>query len=324
VALPRRLAETFLRAGVPAATVAAIDDLYGHLGEAAIEAVSDLVERRGLVAAHLRPEDLAEVRALAGERYLRQHHEGWLRGASSPGFWRDRAMGGAATGVAIPLGDIERPDSQWTASVAAAVRAAAGENQPAPRGLLLLSQNAHRGNQPGNFAFDLVPASLAEALALDAAEGRHHTLPGSIGETSGAALADPALALVWETQPNLYKPSAERNRAAGTAYRRHRSWPLATAIAALDWLRSRDYRVFVLRGAALRAAHEVDPARPLGPEIERLHEATLERAAGALGLRLVAPAPGSIPGDLARLAKVNLGEAIRALGLEAVVRELTT
>jgi hypothetical protein len=323
MALPRPLAETFLQAGVAAATLAAIDDLYGHLGPAAIEAVSDLVERRGLPPAGLRAEDLAEVRALAGERYLRQHHEGWTRGQSSPGFWRDRAMGGGATGVAIPLGDLESPGTPWASSVAAAVRAAAGENQPPPRGLLLLSQNAHRGNQPGNLAFDLVPTTLEEALALNAAEGRHHTLPGSVGETSGAALADPALALVWETQPNLYKPRAGRNRAAGAAYRRHRSWPLATAIAALDWLRSRGYRVFVLRGAALRAAHEVDPAQPLGPEIERLHEVTLDRAASALGLRLAEPVAGRIPEDLAHLAKVNLGEAIEVLGLEAVVRELT-
>lgn len=322
MALPQRLSETFLQAGVPAAAVAAIDDLYGHLGPAAIDAVSELVERRGLQPEALRPEDLADVRALAGERYLRQHHEGWTRAASSPGFWRDRAMGGGATGVAIPLGDLEQPGTAWTARVAAAVRAAAGESQPPPRGLLLLSQNAHRGNQPGNLAFDLVPASLSEALALNAAEGRHHTLPGSIGETSGAALADRPLALLWETQPNIYKPSAARNREAGAAYRRYRSWPLATAIAALDWLRLRDYRVFVLRGAALRAAHEVDPARPLGPEIERLHEVTLERAAAALGLRLAEPLPGSVPGDLARLAKVNLSEVIEALGLDAVVREL--
>lgn len=322
MALPQPVSETLLLAGVPAAAIAAIDDLYGHLGPAAIDAVSELVERRGLAPDELRPEDLAGVRALAGERYLRQHHEGWTRGASSPGFWRDRAMGGGATGVVIPLGDLERPGSAWAEGVAASIRGAAGERQPPPRGLLLLSQNAHRGNQPGNFAFDLVPASLAEALALNAAEGRHHTLPGSIGETSGAALADRPLALLWETQPNLYKPTAERNREAGAAYRRYRSWPLATAIAALGWLRSRDYRVFALRGSALRAAHEVDPARPLGPEIERLHEMTLERAAAALQLRFAEPLPGSVPSDLARLAKVNLAEAIEALGLGAIVREL--
>jgi hypothetical protein len=322
MALPQRLTETFLQAGVPAATLAAIDDLYGHLGPAAVEAVSAIVERRALAPAELRPEDLAEVRAWAGERYLRQHHDGWMRGQSSPGFWRDRAMGGGATGIVMPLGDLERPDTPWAASVANAVRAATGENQPPPRGLLLLSQNAHRGNQPGNFAFDLVPASLQDALSLNAAEGRHHTLPGSIGETSGAALADPPLAIVWETQPNLYKPKAARNRTAGAAYRRHRSWPLATATAALDWLRTRGYRVFTLRGEAMRAAHEVDPARPLGPEIEHLHEATFGRAAAALGLHLAECPGGTVPSELARLAKVNLGEMIEARGLETIVREL--
>lgn len=322
VSLPRAVSDAFLRHGVPADTIAWADDLYRHLGPPVVDAVSEVVATAGVQPAGLRPEHLEGVRALLGERYLRAHHAAWARGGASPAFWCDRALEAAARGIVSPLGELESGSTAFSARVALAALRAAGPNQAPPRGLLLVSQNAHRGNQEGTLAFDLVPARLDDALALNAAVGRHHTLPGSIGETSGRALAEPPLAVVWEVQPNLYKPAGDRNRGAGGAWRRHRAWPLATATAALAWLVERGYRAFVLKGDALRAAHEVNPAEPLSPEIERLHDRTLQAAARGLGFRLVDCGPGEAPEALAGLAKVNLARAIAERGLDALVREV--
>jgi hypothetical protein len=318
LSLPRSASEALLRFGVSAETIAWADDLHRHLGPPVVDALSELVETQGIPPAELRPEHLEAIRPMLGERYLRAHHAAWAEGGSSPAFWCDRTAPGAARGVVSALGDLEPAGTPLLARVA---QAATLPDQPPPRGLLLLSQNAHRGNQEGTFALDVVPVGLEEALALNAATGRHHTLPGSIGETSGRLLAESSLAIVWEVQPNVYKPSGARNRSASAAYRRHRAWPLVTAAAALGWLLERRYRVFVLKGDALRAAHEVNPSEPLSPEIERLHDRTLEAAAKGLGVRLASCAEGEVPGELAQLAKVNLGRAIEERGLAALVRE---
>lgn len=320
--LPRSVSEALLRGGVPADTIAWADDLYRHLGPPVVDALSELVEARGLEPAQLRPEDLDAIRPMLGERYLRSHHSAWSRRGSSAAFWCDRSVEGAARGLVTALGDMEAADTPLLARVGEAARRAAGPDQPPPRGLLLLSQNAHRGNQDGTFAFDLVPADIEQALALNGSVGRHHTVPGSIGETSGRSLADPPLAIVWEVQPNVYKPTAERNREARAAYRRHRCWPLVTAVAALSWLCERGYRVFVLKGQALRAAHEVNPLEPLSPQIGRMHDATMASAAAGLGMTLSECGPGAVPEALASLAKVNLGRAIQERGLHTLVHEL--
>jgi hypothetical protein len=52
-----------------------------------------------------------------------------------------------------------------------------------------------------------------------------------------------------------------------------------------------------------------------------LHDRTLEAAAKGLGVSLVSCAQGEVPGELAQLAKVNLGRAIEERGLAALVRE---
>lgn len=315
------MSQAFVRSGVPAETIAWADDLYRHLGPPVVDALGELVEARGLRPTELRPADLDAIRPMLGERYLRRHHAAWARGEASSAFWCDRSVEASARGVVSALGDVAAGSTPLSARVAEAVRCASGANQAPPRGLLLVSQNAHRGNQEGTLAFDVVPADLEEALSLNAAAGRHHTLPGSIGEASGRVLVEPPLAIVWEVQPNVYKPAGERNRAAVRAWRRHRAWPLVGAAAALGWLREKGYRVFVLNGDALRAAHEVNPAEPLSHEIERLHDRTLEAAAAGLGLRLVAGAEAGVPESLAALAKVNLGRAIAERGLAALVRE---
>lgn len=320
--LPRTVSSALLRFGVPADSVAWADDLYRHLGPPVVGALGELVEARGIPPAELRPEHLEAIRPMLGERYLRAHHAAWRGGGSTPAFWCERALPATTHGVVTPLGDVAAAVSPLTAAVAVAARRAAGADQPPPRGLLLLSQNAHRGNQEGTLAFDLVPTDLEDALALNQALGRHHTLPGSIGEASGRVLAEPALAIVWEVQPNVWKPNAQRNRGASRAYRRYRTWPFVTAAAALLWLAERGYRVFVLKGLALRAAHEVDPEAPLSAEIARHHEQTFERAASALGFELLDGVAKSVPRELEALAKVNLGRAIAQHGLAGLVREL--
>lgn len=318
--LPREVSEAFLRFGVASETIAWADDLYRHLGPPVVDAISELVETRGLRAADLTPAHLDSIRPMLGERYLRANHGAWSRGSGSSAFWCDRTMSGTARGIVTPLGEVETGSTPFATRVAAAARQAAGPDQPPPRGLLLVSQNAHRGNQEGTLAFDLVPSDIEAALALNAASGRHHTLPGSIGETSGRVLAEPGLAILWEVQPNVYKPTADRNAPAKRAYRQLRQWPLVTAVAALAWLAEKRYRIFVLRGEGLRAAHEVNPEEPLSPEIERLHDRTFEAAVSGLGLRFLAESEP--PPSLRSLAKVNLGRAFEDAGLGLLLREV--
>src|SRR6185369_14850780 len=88
-------------------------------------------------------------------------------------------------------------------------------------------------------------------------------------------------------QPNIYKPSKERNQSAGKAWRKHRNWHLVTAIAAFAWLEQNGYSMHVLRGSALALAHEVNPDKPVTPGIEAFHERTIAAALAALGLRSV-------------------------------------
>lgn len=320
--LPAQLSETLVRFGVPAEAMAGLDDLYRHLGPGVVDALSEVVDLSGVAASALGPAQLERIRPTLGARFLRQHHASWRAGLSTPGFWRDRSYAGAASGLAIPLGDLAEPTTPTAARVAAAAREAAGPDQPPPRGLLLLSQGSHRNSQPDVFAFDLVPSELEEALAVNDTAGRHHTLPGSVGETSGRLLSEPEVAIVWETQPNLFKPQGERNRGAGRAYRRHRLWPLVTTAAAFHHLLESGRRVFVLKGAFLKAAHEADPGQPLVPETERLHDLTMSRAASALGVRLHELQPGEEPREPLRLAKVNLGVEIAERGFGAVAWEV--
>lgn len=316
MSLPRAAAATLARNGVSAATMAALDDQHHLLGDVVLETFADLVDELGVAPHELTPEHVARLRHLVGTRYLHAHHESWRLGRPTPGFWRDRSMRGV-TGMAMPLGDLEERATPLVARVA---DAACEPDQPPPRGLLVASRNAHLGNYEGSFAVDVVPSALADALLVNAAEGRHHTLPGSIGEASGRLDEDAGVALVWEVQPNAWKPTAERNRSLNALWRRHRAWPLAAAVAALAWLLDRDVDVFVLDGSALRATHEVDPAAPLGDTIAALHDRTFTRAALALG-RDLEPAATLPPGVLG-LANARLAEELARRGSGAVLRRL--
>jgi len=261
-----RIFETFR---VPADTKAALFDLYVSLGDEALEVFGDIAE--SVDPSTLRPEHCAAIRTQLVERYLTRNHPLWLEGKPTPSFYRPRLLEGRASGVAIPMGEIPR-------HIVSA--------QPLPDGVILQGRNAHFGGRSETISFDVIPRDLGDAIALGRAAGRQHTLPGSVGATSGTTDAVNQIALVWEIQPNVYKPSADRNREISKVYRRHRNWHVITLATAIEWLRAKSFRVFILRGEALPATHELN-AGTLSPSIIALHNRTVSTVAHALDLELL-------------------------------------
>ena len=324
MSLPPRFVRVLAEHGVAAETRLRIEDLYYSLGAGVMEAVAELAERRNVRPPDLRPEHLDELRSILGDWFLRRHHEEWLAGTGTRGFWQDRRQKGAIGGKIRPLGRLDEGEAAGFAlGVDEAARSRLGEGQPSPRGLLLLAENSHSAARPGTFTFDLVPSELESALILNASLGRQHSTPGSIGETSGSLLPDEGPAVVWEVQPNVYKPGAHRNREARPIVGKHRSWPVVTTVAAFTWLREQGRRIFVLRPEALRPAHEVNPRdEPLGEKLLPLFERNVRSAAEALGLVLRPPAAQADCVLLARLVSPALERALHAQGAEALLWEL--
>src|SRR5438132_8741010 len=276
MAFPPHIAQVLEAFGVPADTKAALYDLYVAMGEEALEVFGDIAE--GIDSpANLRPEHCAGVRTRLVDRYLRRNHPLWSSGQPTGSFFRPRALQGRASGLAIPLGSVQP-------HAAAKVL----DDQPVPEGILMQGRNAHSGGRQETISFDFVAAELEDAIAVGQALGQQHTLPGSVGATTGSIDADRSLALIWEIQPNVFKPSGERNRTIAKIYRRHRNWHIITLVAALEWLRARKFRLYILRGEALAATHEVNPAKPVSDAIVKLHNRTVENVVGGLGLHLVA------------------------------------
>ena len=257
---PEHIERIFDAFAIAADTKAVLYDLYVSMGPEVLEVFSDIAEGVASPSA-LRPEDCAGVRARVVERYLRRNHPLWLDGTPTPSLYRPRAAEGRAAGLAIPLGAV------------------------AP-GLIVQGREAHFGGREGTISFDFVAADLDDAILLGLAAGQQHTIPGSAGETSGTADAANQVVLLWEIQPNVYKPSADRNRAIARIYRRHRNWHVVTLAAALEWLRAKSFRVYVVRGEALAPTHEVNRAKPVSPTIVALHNRTVENVARQLGLAL--------------------------------------
>ena len=56
--------------------------------------------------------------------------------------------------------------------------------------------------------------------------------------------------------------------------------------AALEWLRSKKFRIYILRGEALAATHEVNPATPVSDTIVKLHNRTVENVTAGLDMTL--------------------------------------
>jgi hypothetical protein len=263
--------------GVRADTKAALFDLYVSMGDEVLEVFADLAEGVADVAT-LEPEETTRLRAAVVERFVRRNHPRWLRGEPTASLWHPRESEGRASGAAVPLGELP-----------ASASAAIGPGQSLPDGILMLGRNAHYGGRSETVSFDVVAREVEDAVAIALAAGQQHTLPGSIGETSGTFDSARNLALVWEVQPNVYKPAGERNRAIAKLYRKHRNWHLATLAAALDWLLAQGGEVFVLRGEALAIAHEVNPRKPVSPDIAALHDRTVRQVLATMGKTAAEP-----------------------------------
>jgi hypothetical protein len=267
---PPHIERIFDAFGIAADTKAVVYDLYVSMGPDVLEAFSDIAE--GVTSpAMLRPEDCADIRTRVVDRYLRRNHPLWLAGTPTPSLYRPRAAEGRAAGLAIPLGSIEP-------------RTAA--DQPIPDGIVVQGREAHSGGREATISFDFVAGALDDAIALGLAAGQQHTIPGSVGETSGTVDAEKLVALIWEIQPNVFKPAGDRNRSIAKIYRRHRNWHIVTLVAALEWLRAKSFRVYIVRGEALAPTHEVNKAKPVSPTIVALHNRTVENVTRELGLPL--------------------------------------
>jgi hypothetical protein len=155
-----------------------------------------------------------------------------------------------------------------------------------------MSRNGHYGGRDETVSFDLVCESFADAVAVGNAEGRQHTLPGSIGETSGTHDGIAKIALLWEIQPNAWKPQGERNREIGKLWRRNRNWHVVTMVAAIRWLCRTGAAIYVLRGQALQATHEVNPREPVTEALVAMHDRTVSAVTGGLGGILREPTSG--------------------------------
>jgi hypothetical protein len=273
MAFPDHIERVFESFGVPADTKNAVYELYVAMGEEALEVFGEIAETVDSPA-NLRPEHCTTVRSRVVERYLTRNHPLWQEGQPTGSFYRPRALEGRASGLAIPLAPVEPK---------------VAENQPVPEGILMQGRNAHFGGRQETISFDFIAADLQDAIVIGQAAGQQHTLPGSVGETSGSIDGERSLALIWEIQPNVYKPAGERNRNIAKIYRRHRNWHIITLVAALDWLRSKDFRVYVLRGEALASTHEVNPAKPVSEAIVKLHDRTVANVISGLNMTL-APA----------------------------------
>lgn len=248
--------------GVRADTKASLFDLYVSMGDEVLEVFADVAESSPAVAALL-PEDTAQIRSKVVERYLRRNQPQWLAGQPTASLWHPRVAEGRASGLAMPLRRHENPE-----------------------GILMLGRNAHYGGRQETISFDVVAADLEDAINIGRAAGQQHTMPGSVGQTSGTFDAAAGIALIWEIQPNVYKPSADRNREIAKVYRRHREWHVLTLTAALEWLRAQQCAVYILRGEALAATHEVNPEKPVSPTIVTLHNRTVEQVTHTLGVTL--------------------------------------
>jgi len=279
---PEHIERVLTSYGVRADTKAALYDLYVSLGDEVLEVFGDIAEGVSSVT-ELRPEDTLAIRAAVVERFLRRNHPRWVAGTPTPSLWHPRAAEGRASGAAVPL-------------------------HVHPNGLFVLGRNAHYGGRSETISFDIVAQELEDAIAIAAAEGQQHTLPGSVGETSGTFDSARGVALIWEVQPNVYKPRDERNRAIAKLYRRHRNWHVDTLTAALEWLRGQHCAIFILRGNALAIAHEVNPAKPVSKTIASLHDRTVEEVARALSLALLDPTDDD---ELVLLDSMVMNHALR-------------
>lgn len=286
--------------GVTADTRASLYDLYRAYGPAILEVFGDWTAETSTSPAQARPEDVEPLRVRVIELYLERNHPRWLEGKPTQSLFHPAEGEGRGAGATTPLGRFSEDAGGISGEAARHARAVVGPDQPVPSGILMLSRNGHYGGRQDTVSFDVVVADPAEAKLVGRAQGRQHTLPGSVGETTGSVSG--SAALIWEVQPNVLKPQGDRNREIAALYRRHRNWHVATLAAALSWLKERYSEVWILRGSALSTTHEVNPAAPVSGEISEMHDRTVSRVVEALGLALE-PADSA---DTRRLLETSL------------------
>ena len=280
---PPHIARVLDQYGISAATKAALLDAYLQMGQHSLEAFSDLCEEFPTPSA-IEPADLARLREVAVARYLREAHPAWIEGRPTASFFAPRSAQGRANGISAPIGTISREgDCELAETVRRETRAIVGDAQPVPSGILLMSRNGHYGGRDETVSFDVVCESLHDAVAVGNAAGRQHTVPGSIGETSGTHDGIAKLGLLWEIQPNAWKPQGERNRTIAQLWRRNRNWHVMTLVAAIRWLQRAGAMVFVLQGRALQATHEVNPREPVTEALVAVHDRTVTTVTTGLG-----------------------------------------
>ena len=320
MSFPPHIARVLDQYGISAATKAALFDAYVQMGQHSLEAFSELCESFPSPSA-IEPSDLSRLRELAVSRYLGAAHGAWLAGRPTASFFAPRGAQGRANGLTAPLGSIgEVGEGAFAGLVRRETAAIVGEGQPVPRGILLMSRNGHYGGRDDTISFDLVCDRLADALDVARAAGRQHTAPGSIGETSGTHDGVARIALLWEIQPNAWKPQGERNRAIAKIWRRNRNWHVATLVAAIRWLQRAGSAIYLLRGSALQSTHEVNPKEPVTDALVELHDRTVANVVHGLGGILREPSAGegeALAG--ARLMNTGLSKLVAADGVAAAV-----
>jgi len=259
---------------VSADTKSALYDLYLSMGDEVLEVFADLAD--GVTSASmLQPDDTLTIREEVVERYVRRNHPLWAAGKPTASLWHPRVAEGRASGAAVPMSAFPELVSRVTGHL--------------PEGFPMLGRNAHFGGRADTISFDVVAADVEDAVEIARAAGQQHTLPGSVGETSGTFDSARNVALIWEVQPNVYKPAGERNRAIAKLFRRHRNWHLVTLAMAIGWLHAQSTETYVLRGSALSVTHEVNPAKRVSETIAALHDRTVEEVVRAAGAELLDP-----------------------------------
>jgi hypothetical protein len=298
---PPHIEQVLTAYGIRADTKAALYDLYLSMGGEVLEVFADLAE--GVTAATmLEPDDTLTIREQVVERFLRRNHPRWLEGAPTASLWHPRAAEGRASGAAVPLGAL--PELAHRVVPA---------DQPFPDGILILGRNAHFGGRAETISFDVVARDLGDAIAIGKAAGQQHTIPGSVGETSGTFDSGQNVALLWEIQPNVYKPAGERNREIAKLCRKYRNWHLVTLASAVHWLASQQTATFILRGSALAPTHEVNPEKPVSEAIAAMHDRTVEQVVRAHGATLAEP---SQEDELLLLQSCVMNHALRKFVLK--------
>jgi len=285
MSFPEHIAEILDSYGILPETKAALLDVYYQHGAAALDAFSDLAERFESVNA-IRTDDLAPLKRMMILRHVEKNHPIWMARRPTESFFAPRISEGGGTGLITPLGLLDESGDDFGADLARRVRGMIGRDQPMPDGMLVMGRNAHYGGRDNTVSFDVVVPDVQDAIQVGYAEGRQHTIPGSIGETSGTYDGIRKIALLWEVQPNVYKPAGERNRKIAKVFRKHRNWHITTLAAAILWLQSAKTRIYVLKGEALAATHEVNRKEPVTNAVVDLHDRTVARVVPGLGLNL--------------------------------------